>query len=55
MINIDDIDRYERGEMYEEETVEFFQQLIDTGLAWKLQGHYGRTARDLIENKECSP
>jgi hypothetical protein len=40
---------YENGEMDEDEMVAFFQQLVDTGLAWSLQGSYGRTARDLIE------
>lgn len=31
-----------------EEQVEAWQYLVDTGLAWRLQGWYGRTARDLI-------
>jgi len=42
------IARYELGEMTEDETIEFFQDLVDTGLAWKLQGSYGRTAKALI-------
>lgn len=41
---------YESGEMSEEEMIEFFQRLVDTGLAWQLQGSYGRTAKALIES-----
>jgi hypothetical protein len=47
--SVDDIMRYEDGEMEEDETVVFFQGLVDSGLAWQLQGHYGRTAAALIE------
>lgn len=53
MIYTEDIIKYEVGEMTFDETVEFFQSLIDTGMAWCLQGHYGRTAATLIENGYC--
>jgi hypothetical protein len=39
---------WENGEMDQDQTVEFFQHLVDTGLAWQFQGIYGRTAKDLI-------
>ena len=34
----------------EEEVIEAWQHLVDTGLAWQLQGTFGRTAIDMIEN-----
>ena len=49
MDQIDKIIAYENGELDDEKTIELFQELVDSGLAWKLQGHYGRTAMALIE------
>tara|TARA_R100001143_G_scaffold43879_1_gene39295 strand:+ start:97 stop:402 length:306 start_codon:yes stop_codon:yes gene_type:complete len=37
----------------EEKIIEAWQYLIDTGLAFKLQGWFGRTAIDLIEQGIC--
>ena len=33
---------------------EAWQHLIDTGLCWRLQGWYGRTAQQLIEDGVCT-
>lgn len=49
MVSIDKLMRFEEGSMDFDETVELFQELVDSGMAWELQGFYGRTARDLIE------
>lgn len=51
---VDKIIAYESGELDEAETIEFFQQLINTGMAWQLQGSYGRTAMALINAGECT-
>jgi hypothetical protein len=38
----------------EKTIIKAWQYLIDTGLAFKLQGWFGRTAVDLIEQGICS-
>jgi len=46
---VEKIVAYESGELDEENTLELFAELIKTGMAWKLQGSYGRTANRFIE------
>lgn len=46
---VSNIIAFESGELDEDQVVEFFQELVNSGLAWSLQGFYGRTARALIE------
>ena len=51
MVDSQKIIAYEGGEMSDKDMVEFFSELVKTGNAWTLQGHYGRTAMNLIENE----
>ena len=39
----------------DDQRLQAWQQLIDTGLVWQLQGAFGRTAMSLIESGICSP
>ena len=39
----------------DDKRMQAWQHLIDTGLAWQLQGGFGRTAMSLIESGICSP
>ena len=47
---IDKIMFYENGELSPAECVYLFAELVSTGMAWQLQGSYGRIAQRLIEN-----
>jgi len=46
---LDDVIRYESGEMNQEEVVGFFQALVDMGVLQHFQGSYQRVARDLAQ------
>lgn len=40
---------WEDGRMDEDEETQFFQELVNSGMAWQLQGMYGRRANQLIQ------
>lgn len=40
---------FEAGYLHDDEAIDLFQRLVDTGLAWRLQGSYGHTAQQLID------
>jgi len=46
---INKIIAYENGDLDNQEIIKLFQELLNEGLVWELQGHYGRTAEQMIE------
>ena len=55
MVDITRIMQYEAGETTFQDIIEMFQEMINDGTVWQLQGHYGRTAMALIEAGDCTP
>jgi hypothetical protein len=41
---------FEQGSLSEVDSIKLFSFLVKTKMAWTLQGMYGRTAHNLIEN-----
>jgi hypothetical protein len=46
---VDKIVKWEAGQMNTKQEVKFFSELVKSGMAWSLQGMYGRRAMDFIE------
>ncbi len=40
---------WEDGSLDCDDVVPFFQRIVDSGLVWKLQGTYGRTAQNMLD------
>ena len=40
---------YENGDLNLTQEILLFAKLVETGRAWKLQGHYGRIAMEMID------
>ena len=49
------IRQYESGSLDMHHEHPFYQQLLESGLVWKLQGHYQRTAMKLIKEEVITP
>lgn len=48
MDTIDKIIAFEQGELDTDGIIDLFQELLDTGAVWNLQGSYGRMATALL-------
>jgi len=46
---VDQLIAYEEGQITGDEEIAFFEQLVETGTCWQLQGHYQRMAATLME------
>ena len=53
MSPIDAILTIDSEDASEEERIEAYQELIDSGLVWRLEGRFGREAAGLIEDGRC--
>ncbi|WP_456156736.1 DUF7417 domain-containing protein [Streptomyces mirabilis] len=50
-----DLMSYEAGELDARDTLDLFGLLVRSGMAWTLQGSYGRTANELMHLGYLTP
>jgi len=50
-----DLMTFEEGQLDARETLDLFALLVKSGMAWTLQGSYGRTAQHMINEGLISP
>lgn len=55
LVSADDLMLYEDGNMSHASTLDLFQRLVDSGMAWTLQGSYGREAQRLLDSGAILP
>lgn len=47
------ITKFDQDALGEQEIIVGFQNLIDSGIAWRIEGRYGRFAQQLINDGKC--
>ncbi len=52
-VDLEQLVAYEVGPLSDEDTVELFQNLIDSGLVWRLGSRYSRTAQYFLDSGQC--
>ena len=52
---VDLLTRLDTGELNEEEEIDLFQYLVDSGAAWTLQGRIGRQAVAMLQAGVIGP
>jgi hypothetical protein len=53
MPDVGEVLAYEEGGLDAESTARMMQNMINSGMAWRMQGSYGRACMDMIESGRC--
>jgi len=52
-VDLDLLMAYQGGPLSDEDTVELFQNLINSGLAWRLGSKFSRMAQHFLDSGQC--